>query len=517
MKSKVKEYLLPELQKSKNSWQIHCKAHEDKKASLSVTKKENRYVFHCQAGCTYQEVMDAYKWKKEDLVIKIVKTNEFVYTDEDGQPIFRKNKYDPKDFNIEYYVNGSWKSQRPEDFHPLLYNLAALKSNPDRPVILVEGEKDADRLVGEGMIATTSGGATSFNNGLGEYLKGRRVYIIPDADRPGQEFADKAAEDLLGVAETVSVVNLPGLKQHGDVSDYLDSNNINKLKKLLSNALPYRPARLLPIGQVTDIVARPIKKIALGEIQLGIPTGYDKLDKATGGMQPGSLWVIAARPSVGKTCLALNIIENNPKRKTAFFSLEMNDLQLVQRLVSYHSGLSLTKLSNGQISDDELHKVLGAQEELKKYKFFLDDTPNLSSMKIEERLRAMPEVDLVIIDYLQIMEVFGDNRNIEIGKITGALKNLAKKLNVCIIVLSQLSRNVEYRVPPRPILSDLRDSGCIEQDAAVICFLYRNKTEEGVMLNSADLIIAKNRQGPCYSVPLLFDWTKMYFMPKDRK
>jgi replicative DNA helicase len=248
---------------------------------------------------------------------------------------------------------------------------------------------------------------------------------------------------------------------------------------------------------------------------LGVPSGFSKIDKLLGGFQKSDLIVLAARPGVGKTSLALNIAVNAAKRhaqRVAFFSMEMSNEQLVQRLLAAETGINQQRLRMGEIEDDEWQMLLEAAGVLSDTLLFIDDTPAMSALELRtkaRRLQAEFGLDLVIVDYLQLMrgEARVENRVQEISYITRSLKSLARELEAPLIAISQLSRAVESRSDHKPILSDLRESGSIEQDSDIVMFIYREELikENTERKNIADIIVAKHRNGPTDTVPLYFD------------
>ena len=246
---------------------------------------------------------------------------------------------------------------------------------------------------------------------------------------------------------------------------------------------------------------------------VGVPTGYVDLDRLTGGLQRSDLIILAARPSVGKTALALGIAYGaaiQHKRTVGLFSLEMSADQLVQRLLATETGVDSHRLRLGQIDDAEWDRISRAFGKLSEANVFIDDSAALSVMDVRtkaRRLQAEHGVDLIVIDYLQLMSSKRtDNRVQEISEISRGLKQLARELNVPVLALSQLSRAVETRSDHRPMLSDLRESGSIEQDADVVMLIYReeiydpNTEKKGI----AEVHIAKHRNGPVGTVGLRF-------------
>ncbi|HSI21012.1 MAG TPA: replicative DNA helicase [Verrucomicrobiae bacterium] len=240
----------------------------------------------------------------------------------------------------------------------------------------------------------------------------------------------------------------------------------------------------------------------------GIPTGFRQLDRLLGGLQRSDLLIIAARPSMGKTAFVMNIAEHvavQEKKTVGIFSLEMSKEQLVDRLISSMGRVDSWKLRNGQLSEDDMSSLIQAQAQLAEANLFIDDAPMASVMEVRAKARRLQSehgLDLICIDYLQLMVGSAknqDNRVQEVSEISRSLKALAKELNCPVIALSQLSRAVEARNDKRPMLSDLRESGSIEQDADVVMFLYRedyyNKNREEHS-NLLEVIISKHRNGP---------------------
>ncbi|MEM9077958.1 MAG: replicative DNA helicase [Bacteroidota bacterium] len=269
---------------------------------------------------------------------------------------------------------------------------------------------------------------------------------------------------------------------------------------------------------------KKIEEISNKEGTSGIPSGFDKLDKLTSGWQPSDLVIVAARPGMGKTALTLSMARNiavNSNIPVAFFSLEMSSVQLITRLISSETGLSSEKLRTGQLEKHEWEQLNVKVKALEKAPLFIDDTPSLSIFDLRAKARRLASqhgIKLIIIDYLQLMTAGGSqkggNREQEISTISRNLKALAKELNVPVIALSQLSRAVETRGgSKRPILSDLRESGAIEQDADIVSFIYRpeyykidewDDEERTPTQGQAEFIVAKHRNGGLDNIRLKF-------------
>ena len=253
----------------------------------------------------------------------------------------------------------------------------------------------------------------------------------------------------------------------------------------------------------------------------GIPTGYKDLDMMTSGLQPGDLIIVAGRPSMGKTSLALNMCEYvsiDTGLPTAVFSMEMASTQLVSRLIGSVGKLNQHKMRTGQLDDNDWEKLSYALGQLNEAPIFIDEGSALNPYEVRARARRLHKqcgrLGLIVIDYLQLMGSAGstENRATEISEISRSLKALAKELNVPVVALSQLNRSVEQRPDKRPVMSDLRESGAIEQDADVIMFIYRDEVynPETPDKGMAEIILAKQRNGPVGRVKLTFlgEYTK---------
>lgn len=263
------------------------------------------------------------------------------------------------------------------------------------------------------------------------------------------------------------------------------------------------------------------------QLYQGIPTGMKDLDETITGLNRSDLILLAARPGMGKTSFALNIARHvaiKEKKKVAFFSLEMTKEQLTSRLLSMEALVSGVKLRTGKLQDDEWIRLIEAGDILSKAEVYFDDTPGITVPEMKAKLRRLKNVDLVVIDYLQLMSGGrrSENRVQEVSEITRNLKIMAKEINVPVVTLSQLSRASEQRSDHRPLLSDLRDSGSIEQDADIVLFLYRSdyykdksSVDENEDRNSGECIIAKNRHGETRALPLHWQGEFMRFTAKE--
>jgi replicative DNA helicase len=275
-------------------------------------------------------------------------------------------------------------------------------------------------------------------------------------------------------------------------------------------------------AEMKDLVNETFKYITqLAEnpgLTTGVPTGFRDLDEMTTGLQPGSLNVLAARPSMGKTAFALSIAQNiaiRQNKTVAVFSLEMPATQLVLRMLCSEARVDMNRVRQGALNERDFERLVAAADRLHQAPIFIDDVPDLNVIELRSRSRrlmAEHDLQLIVIDYLQLMSGQpgrgggGDNRQQEIAGISRGLKALARELNIPVVVLSQLSRQVESRPNHRPMLSDLRESGAIEQDADLVAFIYRDDyyNKESEKQGIAEIIVGKQRNGPIGTVELQF-------------
>ena len=323
---------------------------------------------------------------------------------------------------------------------------------------------------------------------------------------------------LRNLIQTATDIVSSGFEQEEDVESILDEAE----RKILEVSEKRNRSGFLAIADVLGDSINTIEKLSQqGEAITGLPTGYHALDKMTAGLQAEELIILAARPAVGKTAFALNIAQNvgtKTNESVAIFSLEMSAESLVNRMLCSEGLVEAGHLKTGQLSDEEWDNIIVAMGSLSKANIFIDDTPGIKISEIRAKCRKLHQeqggLGLVLIDYLQLIEGTGrENRQQEVSEISRQLKKLAKELKVPVIDLSQLSRGVEQRQDKRPVLSDIRESGSIEQDADIVAFLYRDdyyRSEEGEdeepkeNNNVIEVIIEKNRSGARGTVELLF-------------
>lgn len=294
---------------------------------------------------------------------------------------------------------------------------------------------------------------------------------------------------------------------------------VNEAERLVFQISESRPKFGGPqnMGQLlTKAVSRIDELYNMKGQMTGLSTGFHDLDEMTSGLQPSDLVIVAGRPSMGKTTFAMNLVEHavvSSEKAAVVFSMEMPAEQLMIRMVSSLGRIDQTRMRTGQLEDEDWPRLTSAVNLLKDRKLFVDDTPALSPSEMRARIRRLMreagEIGIIMIDYLQLMQVPGmsDNRTAEISEISRSLKGMAKEFQCPVVALSQLNRSLEQRPNKRPVMSDLRESGAIEQDADVIAFVYRdevynrdNPDNKGL----AELIIGKQRNGPIGTVHMAF-------------
>lgn len=458
-----------------------------------------------------------------------VLVKEYPYTDENGKLLYQVCRYEPG----EDGKRKTFKQRRPDgsggwiwglgDVRRPLYRLPEMADSD--PIWWVEGERDVESMEAEGLTATTnSGGAKAgWRDEWGEALRGKHVFIIPDNDEPGIARAAEIRERLRGFARRAVIVRVPVGK---DATDYFQrGGDAASLNELAQAALADQVGLLDPL----EIIERRFgygKFVEPHRRPRGVQTGYASLDRATLGLHPSELVVIGARPSMGKTALALNIALNVSRQgdAVAMFSLEMASEQLLDRAVCQMAKVHYFRFRSGALNSDERASIREATEKLRGLPLFIDDSLPVTLKGIQRKLHAMKAefgLKLVFLDYLQLMSVRGrENRNQEIGAISRGMKLLAKELAVPIVLLSQLSRDNEKRGGTmRPMISDLRDSGSIEQDADMVWLLHRPemyKRDDANLKGIAEVIVAKQRNGPTGVFKMAFIGEYTRFEELDR-
>jgi replicative DNA helicase len=401
----------------------------------------------------------------------------------------------------------------------VLYRLPEVMAADE--VWLVEGEKDVETLRALGVVATTNSGGAA-NDWLPEYtqaLAGKRVFILPDNDEPGIKRAERIAKALRPVVKESFTTQVPTGK---DITDFLKGGG--KWEEILARRDAARSEEqerrmrekgLLTPSEILDTIKGGFEVFCdptLGP--QGLMTGFTIFDKMTFGLHGGELIVLAARPAMGKTAMALNIGDHVASQGSpvAVFSLEMSRESLLMRLVCSKARVSQSRYRAGVMDPAERNRFMRALDEVCRMPLLIDDNPGSDLALLRKKIKRMRDevgLELVIIDYLQLMGGQAkQNRSLEVGDLSRGLKLMARELGVPFLVLSQLSRAPETRPGNhRPLLSDLRESGSIEQDADMVCFIFREevyKTEDSSLVGLAELIVAKQRNGPTGTVKLSF-------------
>lgn len=350
-----------------------------------------------------------------------------------------------------------------------------------------------------------------------EYLT-EVVNVVPTA--ANVEFYIKSVEDnylLRNVIDTSTEIATLAYENEGEVSDVLDKVE-QKIVKVLKNR---RSSEFRSIQDVLVDVQNNLAILAESKGKVtGIPTGWIELDKLTSGLHKNQLIILAARPAMGKTAFALNLATNvaiNTDKTVAYFSLEMGADQLANRIISSLGQIEGQKLTSGNILNNDWKRITEALSQLKNAKLYISDDVSVTVGDLKSKCRRLATsedgLDLVIIDHLQLLNMggnYGNNRQAEMTDISRSLKKMAMELNIPIVALAQLSRGVESREDKRPKMSDLRESGSIEQDADIVALLYRDdyyttpKTTQEPDPSLSELIIGKHRNGPTGKIDLLF-------------
>jgi replicative DNA helicase len=394
---------------------------------------------------------------------------------------------------------------KPEDFykkaHQKIYSSILELFSRDEPADLVTvasrlNEKDElEESGGAALLASIADSAPMAVNGV------HYANII------------KGKASLRALISSASSIIDRALKDHGDVEDIIDfaENQVFQIAESKGGK------SFSSLGQLIDMNIDTLEERqgSTGGLS-GLSTGYARLDSLTSGLQKSDLIILAARPSMGKTAFALNIARNvavEERVPVAVFSLEMSKDQLSMRLLTSESKIDSNRLRTGYISQEDWQNATDAAGVLNEVPIFIDDTPNISSLEVRakcRRLKMEKGLGLVVIDYLQLMKApfHSDRRDLEIAEISRNLKALAKELEIPVIALSQLNRMLEQRAEKRPLMSDLRESGALEQDADIIAFIYRdevyNKEENNPNRGKAEIIIAKNRNGSTGTAHMTF-------------
>lgn len=364
---------------------------------------------------------------------------------------------------------------------------------------------------------------------LTEHLKANEAWLKAEGDTYLFELAHNTPS-VANIAAYADIVHEHSiLRQLVHIATEVANRALTPAGRAVSEILDEAERRIFQIAEqdsrgvgpqpISELLARAVDRVDTlfrsSQAITGVSTAYADLDEMTSGLQAADLVIIAGRPSMGKTSLAMNIAEHAAiagEKPVLVFSMEMPGEMLAMRLMSSLGRIDQHRVRTGQLRDDDWPRITSAVSMLSAAQLFIDDTPALGPGDIRARARRLAHaagpLGLIVVDYLQLMQVSGsrENRTVEISEISRSLKALAKELKVPVIVLSQLNRGLEQRADKRPTMSDLRDSGAIEQDADLILFIYRDEVynENSLEKGTAEIIIAKQRNGPIGKVRLTF-------------
>ncbi|MDP2603388.1 MAG: replicative DNA helicase [Deltaproteobacteria bacterium] len=402
-------------------------------------------------------------------------------------------------------VNQVLELLRPEDFyresHRKVFRAIVELSDRSDPVDLITL---SDCLKNRGELEAVGGTA---------YLASLADFVPTAANITHYARIVREKSILRSLISTATEIATRGYEEQGNVDEFLDSAE----KVIFDISEKKIKASFVAVGDMIKDTLKTVEKLyERKEMVTGVPTGYDDLDKLTAGLQPAELIIVAGRPGMGKTAFALNIAANAAftGAGVAVFSLEMAKEQLVLRMLCSEARVDSSKVRSGYLGERDFPQLAKAAGRLHEAPIYIDDTPAISVLELRAKARRLvrdrsKKIGLIIVDYLQLMRGMGtaSNREQEISEISRSLKALAKELSVPVMALSQLNRRVEDRSDRRPMMSDLRESGAIEQDSDVIIFIYRdevyNKSDESKK-GLAEIIVAKQRNGPIDTVTLTF-------------
>ena len=406
---------------------------------------------------------------------------------------------------------------KPDDFyreaHKLVFEAIVELSRRDEAadlVTVVEQLKKSEKLDKAGGIAFVTSLANAVPTAAN--IKYHAKIVLEKAQ----------LRNLINTTTEIAGMAYEDVEEIGDLIEKAEKDILQVTGR--GTSFDFTPINKLVLDVFEKIENRAKEKNAL----TGLASGFRDLDRLTSGFQASDLILVAARPSMGKTAFTLNIatyVAVKLKQPVAFFSLEMSNVQLVQRMLCAEGGIDSQALRAGELTGDDWQRLIVASDRLTKAPIYIDDTPGITVAELRAKARRIKSdhgLSLVVIDYLQLMQgrssKNSDNRQQEISEISRSLKALARELGVPVIALSQLSRSVESRTIKRPMLSDLRESGSLEQDADIVMFLYRDEyyNEDSERKDQADVIIAKHRNGPIDTITLFFEKRFTKFTTLDR-
>lgn len=524
MSSTVEDILaqLQQVKRAGEGWVAKCPGHEDRHASLSIGEgSDGTVLLKCHAGCSFEQIASKLVWDKtRDDAAPPARSDrrgtileEYDYVDENGALLFQTLRFDPKDFRQRVKrPDGSWE-WRLGDTRRVLFRLPDVLSAKEegRRVFLVEGERDVLTLETHGFVATTNPmGAGKWRDEYSEQLRGAHVVILPDNDEPGENHAKRVSEALEGVAASVTIVRLPDLDAKGDVTDWFRGGGTSQALKALVKAPRELPGDVVTLTSALEWVG----KFSEQPLPPGIEYPWAPITRLTRGMRDGWLCVLAGYPSHGKTAAAIEITTTAAKHgaRVLFVSIEMNSeevgVRVVQKWGLDSQGFYLPNPSD-RTKENNREAVEVAFGMVAHKRVFLTHTNKLE--RIEELVSQL-RPDLVVVDYLGLLDIGRADRREGTTRNSHGLKMLARKYAVPVLCLVQLRREHPGQAPAPPSLNDLKDSSAIEQDADQVVFVYRDREKESRTIEtSGAFIVAKSRMGRLGMAKFEFDGDRQIF------
>lgn len=505
---------LASVKRSGTGYVACCPAHEDRHQSLSVTPgTDERVLVKCHAGCDTEQIVAALGLTLADLMpaqehVRREIAATYDYHDAEGNLVFQVVRYIPKDFRQRKPDGrGGWE-WKIGDAERVLYHLPRLIRGiaSGRRIFLVEGEKDVHTLEAMGLVATTNaGGAGKWTDGYTNTLAGAHVVILPDNDEPGRKHAERVKAELRNVAASIKVVQLPGLPDKGDVTDWaMRGGTVDQLKELVkAEASPKQPTLLDAVKRVSRFKDEPLPP--------SIDFPWDVVNRRTRGMRPGWLCIVAGYPGSGKTafCLETAFAVAKRSKRVLLNSLEMNDEELALRMVQ-RWGLDTDRLYRGRLTEEDRTAFDLAVNFPFYENIVLAEDGTLPGL-VSQIERHRP--DLVIVDYIGRMDMGRDNAQEGTTKLSRAFKGMARDYHVPVMVLSQLSRPADKQKVSAPTMFDLRASGALEADADQIIIVFReDAANPRETITEGRFIVAKSRHGHAGKpIPFKFDGERQTF------
>lgn len=503
---RVLERLGEGLKRSGENWVGRCPAHEDRRASLSVSVGDDgRVLLHCHAGCETADIAAKMGMDLADLFPGNGKGSSpqiaatYDYVGDDGKLLYQVCRMTPKDFRQRTPDGAGGWNWKLGDTRRVLYRLPKVLESAaaGRVVFVVEGEKDVHGIEKLGFVATTNAGGAGKGKWKREFsdaLKGARVVVLPDNDEPGREHAAEVLASLEGKAKEAALLELPGLDEKGDVSDWISAGgSAEQLRKLALEALAAnRPKpRSLDSIEAGRLCKADLERRMRGEIKgLSWPVEWPSLSSTLGPLEPGTLTVVSARPSAGKTIFAMQLQRHLCQRghSVLYISLELPVVRLIRRHWCAY-GAHMANLKGGAPSESDITAIARYERDSNPWRVHYDTTSK-SVEHIRAEVEMLGGVECVIVDYLQRMVYDTSNEYALITSIANELQDLCRDLAVPVVCLSQLRRPLPGKEHVPPNESSTRGSGAVEERATTLILLHR-KTE--VQKDSDGQVIARNR------------------------